>query len=168
MGEKVGYIDFDYRRFDLMAEAVGIPVSERSGLHIQVLEQPPTSSVEGTYDVTDKSISVLYSHRPNTVLAHELQHAADELSGRLHYSRRYRAGCLAQRLLKPVVSLAMVATVTNQITHNETVQTAFQLPSLGLILGTAAVGFWGYNFHPAERRARQAEHNSSFKVLQVD
>lgn len=160
LGERYEFMDFDYDAFAEKAASSGLAPSGIGGLKVQINDGPMFYQIRGHYNPVDKRMVVRAGRRADKTLAHELQHAADDINGTPSDLRRLKIGIAANKtmhgaMLPEVIDVTKVGHIPEAVIHGSAVAVAASL----------AVFAWGYHQHPAEKRARAAEKTVPNKII---
>lgn len=167
LGKDYDFIDFDYDEYAKEAARLDLDPRVNESLNIELggfhrgmtLRKVPRTRANPTEGIIQASVR----DEINADLAHEMQHIADGdvMDGRYVTGQLAKLACLPLTLMPPVIMLA-----TEKNGHLDIVPDAIAygiwLAGLGIL---NKVYKWGYTSHPAELRARQAEKESTAKIV---
>lgn len=157
LGKKYDSIDVDYAALAEQAEKVGLSTKRLSGLTID-LRLSGLATV-GEYKPKYRTIYVKSGPKSNQVLAHELQHAADDERGMPRSNLSYYTGAVALRTA-PIVALSTLIPTYAGVNAGNKLAYMFALgPSQVIASLPLAIGMF-YYFSKDEVRARKAERDS--------
>lgn len=166
-------VNFDYDQYFSLAEQIGMTEEEASAQKIKITNK--TSKIgalnfmfSGAYSPVTKETVVRARSSTNWILAHELQHAHDDLRGKLGSTSRTIAGNIAGLFIMPVSALLIASNVNSILDENGSAMIegyASEISKLYIATFLAYVGL--YYLSPTEIRARLSSINNRKEVFYV-
>jgi|GEM_PF-4514562 len=159
LGKEFDYVDFDYGKFQRLADDLRMSDGDTSALTINIGREATKGLIKGYFVGTTNTIELMVKPKSikkiNKRLSHEMKHASDFAYGELDQTGvdvRYRIGQKALHAAVPVLPLMLAGEVYQLFGGPlaEYATTPLELAA-GLLYGSA---MWGYQFHPDEVRAR--------------